>query len=124
MNVKENITSNDMVANQKIIIKRVFLMIIFLVFTLNFFRYYFFFKQPDFSTTDVALAMNRYMYHSVFPFIIRHVELLSNAQHNNRQLVDSLVQTMFKMSRARALTKAQLEMTSDCLIAVCRLNVF
>ena len=81
---------------------------------------HFFIQQPDLNTTDIALALNRYMFHSVFPFLIRHVELLSIAQHNNKTTIDSLVQTIFRMSRARALTKAQQDMTSDCLIAVCR----
>nr|CAB3265843.1 ryanodine receptor 3 [Phallusia mammillata] len=72
---------------------------------------------PALHSSDMALALNRYMCHSVLPLIIRHVELLGQSQHRV-VLLDQVLHTVYRMSRARALTKAQKEMISDCLVAV------
>ncbi|XP_076818158.1 ryanodine receptor 2-like isoform X3 [Clavelina lepadiformis] len=72
---------------------------------------------PYLSDTDMALALNRCMCHSVLPLIVKHVELLQSCQ-NRVNLLDQLLHTIYRMSRAKALTKAQKEMISGCLVAV------
>ena len=67
----------------------------------------------------MALALNRCMCHSVLPLIVKHVELLQSCQ-NRVNLLDQLLHTIYRMSRAKALTKAQKEMISGCLVAVAR----
>jgi len=67
----------------------------------------------------MALALNRYMCHSVLPLIVRHVQRLEQFQHRTT-LMDQTLHTIYRMSRGRALTKAQKEMIRDCLVAVAR----
>ena len=75
--------------------------------------------QPLMNNTDMALALNRYMCHSVLPLLVKHVHLLASCQYRV-QLIDQLLHTMYRMSRGKALTKAQKEMISNCLVAVAR----
>uniref|UniRef100_H2Y883 Ryanodine receptor 3-like n=1 Tax=Ciona savignyi TaxID=51511 RepID=H2Y883_CIOSA len=72
---------------------------------------------PHINSTDMALALNRYMCHSVLPLLVKHVSLLAHCQHRP-QLLDQLLHTIYRMSQAQALTKAQKEMISECLVAV------
>nr|XP_018669433.1 ryanodine receptor 3 [Ciona intestinalis] len=72
---------------------------------------------PLLHTTDMALSLNRYMCYSLLPMLVKHVELLEQWQHRV-VLIDQLLHTIYRMSQAQALTKAQKEMISNCLVAV------
>ncbi|XP_065696122.1 ryanodine receptor 3 isoform X2 [Patagioenas fasciata] len=70
------------------------------------------------STTEAALALNRYICSAVFPLLKRCAPLFSGTEHH-ASLVDSMLHTIYRLSKGRSLTKAQRDTIEDCLLAVC-----
>ncbi|XP_041645474.1 ryanodine receptor 2 [Cheilinus undulatus] len=72
----------------------------------------------DLGSTDMALALNRYLCTSVLPLLTKHSALFC-AVEDHASLVDALIQAIYNLSRALSLTKAQRDTIEDCLLAVC-----
>ncbi|KAA8583639.1 hypothetical protein FQN60_014847 [Etheostoma spectabile] len=72
----------------------------------------------DLGSTDMALALNRYLCTSVLPLLTKCSALFC-ALGDHALLVDSLIQAIYSLSRALSLTKAQRDTIEDCLLAVC-----
>ncbi|XP_064920314.1 ryanodine receptor 3 isoform X8 [Columba livia] len=70
------------------------------------------------STTEAALALNRYICSAVFPLLKRCAPLFSGTEHH-ASLVDSMLHTIYRLSKGRSLTKAQRDTIEDCLLAIC-----
>ncbi|XP_054474291.1 ryanodine receptor 3 [Anoplopoma fimbria] len=71
------------------------------------------------STTETALAMNRYIGSALLPLLTRCAALFSNTEHY-AQLIDSTLQTIYRLSKGRSLTKAQRDSIEECLLAICK----
>ncbi|XP_044070697.1 ryanodine receptor 2 isoform X3 [Siniperca chuatsi] len=72
----------------------------------------------DLRSTDMALALNRYLCTTVLPLLTKCSALFC-ALEDHALLVDSLIQTIYSLSRALSLTNAQRDTIEDCLLAVC-----
>ncbi|XP_054035329.1 ryanodine receptor 1-like, partial [Dryobates pubescens] len=72
-----------------------------------------------FSTTEMALALNRYLCQAVLPLITKCAPLFAGSQHR-AIMVDSMLHTIYRLSRGRSLTKAQRDVIEECLMALCR----
>ncbi|XP_077336635.1 ryanodine receptor 1 isoform X4 [Lithobates pipiens] len=72
-----------------------------------------------FSTTEMALAMNRYLCSAVLPLITKCAPLFAGTEHR-AIMVDSMLHTIYRLSRGRSLTKAQRDVIEECLMALCR----
>ncbi|XP_077782721.1 ryanodine receptor 3 isoform X7 [Podarcis muralis] len=70
------------------------------------------------STTETALALNRYICTAVFPLLTRCASLFSGTEHYV-SLIDSTLHTMYRLSKGRSLTKAQRDTIEECLLAIC-----
>lgn len=75
--------------------------------------------QEVLSTTETALAMNRYIGSALLPLLTRCAALFANTEHY-AQLIDSTLQTIYRLSKGRSLTKAQRDAIEDCLLAICK----
>uniref|UniRef100_A0A3Q3BKC6 Ryanodine receptor 3 n=1 Tax=Kryptolebias marmoratus TaxID=37003 RepID=A0A3Q3BKC6_KRYMA len=71
------------------------------------------------STTETALAMNRYIGSALLPLLTRCAALFANTEHY-AQLVDSTLETIYRLSKGRSLTKAQRDAIEECLLAICK----
>ncbi|KAJ0060966.1 hypothetical protein NL108_003272, partial [Boleophthalmus pectinirostris] len=71
------------------------------------------------STTETALAMNRYIGSALLPLLTRCAHLFASTEHY-AQLVDSTLQTIYRLSKGRSLTKAQRDAIEECLLAICK----
>nr|XP_019953023.1 PREDICTED: ryanodine receptor 3 [Paralichthys olivaceus] len=71
------------------------------------------------STTETALAMNRYIGSALLPLLTRCAALFASTDHY-AQLIDSTLQTIYRLSKGRSLTKAQRDAIEDCLLAICK----
>lgn len=76
-------------------------------------------SQATFSTTEMALALNRYLCLAVLPLITKCAPLFAGTEHR-AIMVDSMLHTVYRLSRGRSLTKAQRDVIEDCLMALCR----
>ncbi|XP_041802824.1 ryanodine receptor 2-like [Chelmon rostratus] len=72
----------------------------------------------DLGSTDMALALNRYLCTTVLPLLTKCSDLFCVLE-DHAFLVDSLIQAIYSLSRALSLTKAQRDTIEDCLLAVC-----
>uniref|UniRef100_A0A8C3CS56 Ryanodine receptor 1 n=1 Tax=Cairina moschata TaxID=8855 RepID=A0A8C3CS56_CAIMO len=72
-----------------------------------------------FSTTEMALALNRYLCVAVLPLITKCAPLFAGTEHR-AIMVDSMLHTIYRLSRGRSLTKAQRDGIEECLMALCR----
>ncbi|KAF7252059.1 Ryanodine receptor 3 [Varanus komodoensis] len=70
------------------------------------------------STTETALALNRYICTAVFPLLTRCASLFSGTEHYV-SLIDSTLHTIYRLSKGRSLTKAQRNTIEECLLAIC-----
>ncbi|KAM6965090.1 ryanodine receptor 3 [Aplochiton taeniatus] len=70
------------------------------------------------STTETALAMNRYIGSAVLPLLTRCASQFSGTEHY-AALVDSTLHTIYRLSKGRSLTKAQRDSIEECLLAIC-----
>lgn len=67
----------------------------------------------------MALALNRYLCLAVLPLITKCAPLFAGTEHR-AIMVDSMLHTVYRLSRGRSLTKAQRDVIEDCLMALCR----
>uniref|UniRef100_A0A667ZYR6 Ryanodine receptor 2b (cardiac) n=1 Tax=Myripristis murdjan TaxID=586833 RepID=A0A667ZYR6_9TELE len=72
----------------------------------------------DLGSTDMALALNRYLCTAVLPLLTKCSALLCVSEGHG-MLVDSLIQAVYRLSRTLSLTKAQRDSIENCLLAVC-----
>uniref|UniRef100_A0A673CUD6 Ryanodine receptor 2b (cardiac) n=1 Tax=Sphaeramia orbicularis TaxID=375764 RepID=A0A673CUD6_9TELE len=72
----------------------------------------------DLGSTDMALALNRYLCTAVLPLLTKCSALFCGLE-DHALLVDSLIQAIYCLSRAFSLTKAQRDTIEDCLLALC-----
>lgn len=71
------------------------------------------------STTEAALALNRYICSAVLPLLTRCAPLFAGTEHYT-SLIDSTLQTVYRLSKGRSLTKAQRDTIEECLLAICK----
>ncbi|KAM8858472.1 ryanodine receptor 2 isoform 5-T9 [Spinachia spinachia] len=72
----------------------------------------------ELGSTDMALALNRYLCTSVLPLLTKCSALFCRLE-DHALLVDSLIQAIYNLTRALSLTKAQRDTIEECLLAVC-----
>uniref|UniRef100_A0A8C7IRH6 Ryanodine receptor 1 n=1 Tax=Oncorhynchus kisutch TaxID=8019 RepID=A0A8C7IRH6_ONCKI len=70
-----------------------------------------------FSTTEMALALNRYLCSAVLPLITKCAPLFAGTDHR-AIMIDSMLHTIYRLSRGRALTKAQRDVIEECLMSL------
>ncbi|XP_030196348.1 ryanodine receptor 2 isoform X3 [Gadus morhua] len=70
------------------------------------------------SATDMALALNRYLCAAVLPLLTKCAPLFAGTEPY-ASLIDSLLHTVYRLSKGCCLTKAQRDAIEDCLLAVC-----
>ncbi|KAL4238125.1 Ryanodine receptor 2 [Mactra antiquata] len=68
------------------------------------------------SESDMTLALNRYLCGSVLPLLTSHSDFFMEADHVS-SLLESTLNTVYRMSKCKSLTKGQREMVSDFLVA-------
>ncbi|KAI5090640.1 ryanodine receptor 3 isoform X3 [Silurus meridionalis] len=71
------------------------------------------------STTETALALNRYIGSAVLPLLTRCASLFAHTEHY-ATLMDSTLHTIYRLSKGRSLTKAQRDSIEECLLAICK----
>uniref|UniRef100_A0A8C0F3F1 Ryanodine receptor 2 n=1 Tax=Bubo bubo TaxID=30461 RepID=A0A8C0F3F1_BUBBB len=67
------------------------------------------------SATDMALALNRYLCTAVLPLLTRCAPLFAGTEHH-ASLIDSLLHTVYRLSKGCSLTKAQRDSIEECLL--------
>ncbi|KAL4647687.1 ryanodine receptor 1-like isoform X1 [Arapaima gigas] len=72
-----------------------------------------------FSTTEMALALNRYLCSAVLPLLTKCAPLFAGSDHR-AIMIDSMLHTIYRLSRGRALTKAQRDIIEECLMSLCK----
>ncbi|KAM9837412.1 LOW QUALITY PROTEIN: ryanodine receptor 2 [Aulostomus maculatus] len=70
------------------------------------------------SATDMALALNRYLCTAVLPLLTKCAPLLAGTEPF-ASLIDSLLHTVYRLSKGCCLTKAQRDAIEECLLAIC-----
>ncbi|XP_028331499.1 ryanodine receptor 2 isoform X4 [Gouania willdenowi] len=70
------------------------------------------------SATDMALALNRYLCTAVLPLVTKCAPLFAETEPF-ASLIDSLLHTVYRLSKGCCLTKAQRDAIEECLLAVC-----
>uniref|UniRef100_A0A3Q1CAK1 Ryanodine receptor 2 n=1 Tax=Amphiprion ocellaris TaxID=80972 RepID=A0A3Q1CAK1_AMPOC len=68
--------------------------------------------------TDMALALNRYLCTAVLPLLTKCAPLFAGTEPF-ASLIDSLLHTVYRLSKGCCLTKAQRDAIEECLLAVC-----
>ncbi|XP_028968698.1 ryanodine receptor [Galendromus occidentalis] len=76
-------------------------------------------ERDDNIQSDMALALNRYIGNSVLPMLIQYSHFYRDAE-NFDSLQDAVLQTVYRLSKVKILTKGQREMVSDFLVALTR----
>lgn len=74
--------------------------------------------QAALSATDMALALNRYLCTAVLPLLTKCAPLFAGTEPF-ASLIDSLLHTVYRLSKGCCLTKAQRDAIEECLLAVC-----
>ncbi|KAF7650574.1 hypothetical protein LDENG_00123610 [Lucifuga dentata] len=70
------------------------------------------------SSTDMVLALNRYLCTAVLPLLTKCAPLFAGTEPF-ASLIDSLLHTVYRLSKGCCLTKAQRDAIEECLLAVC-----
>ncbi|XP_056888735.1 ryanodine receptor 2 isoform X2 [Takifugu flavidus] len=70
------------------------------------------------SATDMALALNRYLCTAVLPLLTECAPLFAGTEPF-ASLIDSLLHTVYRLSKGCCLTKAQRDVIEQCLLAIC-----
>ncbi|XP_064421057.1 ryanodine receptor 3 isoform X3 [Latimeria chalumnae] len=70
------------------------------------------------STTEIALALNRYICSAVLPLLTRCAPLFAGTEHY-ASLIDSTLHTIYRLSKGHSLTKAQRDAIEVCLLSIC-----
>nr|XP_061843137.1 ryanodine receptor 3-like [Nerophis lumbriciformis] len=71
------------------------------------------------STSETALAMNRYIGAALLPLLTRCAALFASTEHQ-ASLINATLQTIYRLSKGRSLTKAQRDVIEECLLAICK----
>ncbi|KAF4018765.1 hypothetical protein G4228_010619 [Cervus hanglu yarkandensis] len=74
------------------------------------------------SATDMALALNRYLCTAVLPLLTRCAPLFAGTEHH-ASLIDSLLHTVYRLSKGCSLTKAQRDSIEVCLLSICGITI-
>ncbi|KAG9346042.1 hypothetical protein JZ751_007858 [Albula glossodonta] len=69
------------------------------------------------SATDMALALNRYLCTAVLPLLTKCAPLFAGTEPY-ASLIDSLLHTVYRLSKGCCLTKAQRDAIEECLLAL------
>uniref|UniRef100_A0AAZ1Y3U1 Ryanodine receptor 2 n=1 Tax=Oreochromis aureus TaxID=47969 RepID=A0AAZ1Y3U1_OREAU len=69
------------------------------------------------SATDMALALNRYLCTAVLPLLTKCAPLFAGTEPF-ASLIDSLLHTVYRLSKGCCLTKAQRDSIEECLLAL------
>jgi len=72
--------------------------------------------QAASSESDMTLALNRYLCGSILPLLTNHSFFFMEADHVST-LLESTLNTVYRLSKCKSLTKGQREMVSDFLVA-------
>ncbi|XP_046876649.1 ryanodine receptor 1 isoform X4 [Hypomesus transpacificus] len=72
-----------------------------------------------FCTTEMGLALNRYLCSAVLPLITKCAPLFAGTEHR-AIMIDSMLHTIYRLSRGRAFTKAQRDVIEECLMSLCK----
>lgn len=64
----------------------------------------------------MALALNRYICCSVLPLLTSYAHYFDDAEHKT-SLMESFLQTVYRLSKCKSLTTGQLDVVCDFLIA-------
>lgn len=67
----------------------------------------------------MALALNRYLCSAVLPLLTKCAPLFAGTDHR-AIMIDSMLHTIYRLSRGRALTKAQRDVIEECLMSLCK----
>ncbi len=67
----------------------------------------------------MALALNRYLSTSVLPILTTYSHFFRDADHASA-LLDSLLHTVYRLSKCKSLTKNQRDTVSDFLVSFTR----
>ena len=67
----------------------------------------------------MALALNRYLSTSVLPILTTYSHYFREADHASA-LLDSLLHTVYRLSKCKSLTKNQRDTVSDFLVSFTR----
>uniref|UniRef100_A0A3B3RB91 Ryanodine receptor 2 n=1 Tax=Paramormyrops kingsleyae TaxID=1676925 RepID=A0A3B3RB91_9TELE len=70
------------------------------------------------SATDMALALNRYLCTAVLPLLTKCAPLFAGTEPY-ASLIDSLLHTVYRLSKGCCLTKAQRDAIEECLLSMC-----
>ncbi|CAM4882414.1 unnamed protein product [Rotaria socialis] len=68
------------------------------------------------SESDLALALNRYLCNSVIPLMTSHAHYFEDCDHRS-SLLESILHTIYRLSKCRSLTKNQLDSVCEFLLA-------
>lgn len=73
-------------------------------------------QQVNASENDMALALNRYIGSCVLPILTNYSHFFSDADHASA-LLDSTLNTVYRLSKCQSLTKGQMDAVSNFLIS-------
>ena len=76
--------------------------------------------QAHAADSDMALALNRYLFNAVLPLLTNYSHFFEEAEHAS-SLLEQTLHTVYKMSKCSSLTKNQRDVVSDFLVALTRL---
>jgi hypothetical protein len=64
----------------------------------------------------MALALNRYLCNNVIPLMTTHSHYFDDCDHRSL-LLESILHTIYRLSKSRSLTKNQLDIICDFLLS-------
>lgn len=79
-------------------------------------------EEAQAGDSDMALALNRYLFNAVLPLLTNYSHYFQEADHAS-SLLEQTLHTVYKMSKCRSLTKNQRDVVSDFLVALTRFTV-
>ena len=68
----------------------------------------------------MALALNRYLCSAVLPLITKCAPLFAGTPGHRAIMIDSMLHTIYRLSRGRSFTKAQRDVIEECLMSLCK----
>jgi hypothetical protein len=71
------------------------------------------------ADSDMALALNRYLCINVIPLMTSHSHYFDDCDHQS-SLLESILHTIYRLSKCRSLTKNQLDIICDFLLSFAR----
>jgi hypothetical protein len=71
----------------------------------------------------MALALNRYLCISIIPLMTSHSHYFDDCDHRS-SLLESILHTIYRLSKCRSLTKNQLDIICDFLLSFAKYAIF